>query len=397
MSHDTSEAVISRPEPATTPPAEGASARRRAGRVLAIIGAVVAVLIALRLWGHFASEHTLEKQAQANLALQVVVVSPKPSNAVNELVLPANVQAFVEAPIYARTNGYLKAWYFDIGSRVKKGDLLAEIDTPEEDQQLDEAKAEYASAQANADLAARTADRWESLLKKNAVSKQETDQATSDLTAKKAAADAMAANVRRLEQLRSYEKVYAPFDGVITARETDTGALIAALNAPKELFHLAAVDRLRVFTAVPEDSASAIQHAGEVTLTSDQFPGKVFKGKVTRNAGAIDTATRTLNVEIDIDNKAGDLLPGAYGFVHITVPSAQAPITIPSNTLLFRAQGLQAAVVRDGRAYLVPVKIGHDFGDTVEVASGLTPKDQVILDPPDSILDGALVEATPAK
>jgi len=397
MSHDSSEAVLPRPAPSPAAPADSPAVGRRAGRILALVAGVVLALILLRLWGHFAAEHRLAQEARAHLALQVVTVSPKPSSAVNELVLPANVQAFVEAPIYARTDGYLKKWYFDIGSRVKKGDLLAEIDTPEQDRQLDEARAELASAQANADLAARTAERWESLLKKNAVSKQETDQATSDLAAKRAAAEAAAANVRRLEQLQTYEKVYAPFDGVITARDTDTGQLIAAMNAPKELFHLAAVDRLRVFTAVPEDSATAIQHAGDVTLTSDQFPGRVFHGKVTRNAGAIDPATRTLNVEIDLDNRAGDLLPGAYGFVHITVPSAQAPITIPSNTLLFRAQGLQAAVVRNGRVVLVPVKIGHDFGDTVEVAAGLTPKDQVILDPPDSILDGAEVEATPAK
>jgi RND family efflux transporter MFP subunit len=191
--------------------------------------------------------------------------------------------------------------------------------------------------------------------------------------------------------------VYAPFDGVITARETDTGALIAAVGAPKELFHLAAVDRLRVFAAVPEDSANAIKHAGDVVLTSDQYPNKSFHGRVARDAGAIDPTTRTLNVEIDIDNASGELLPGSYGFVHIIVPAAQAPLTIPSNTLIFRSQGLQAAVVRDGHAVLVPVKLGHDFGDTVEVASGLTTQDQVILDPPDSIADGTPVEVSAAK
>jgi len=327
----------------------------------------------------------------------VVVVRPKVSAAVEQLVLPANVQAFVEAPIYARTDGYLKKWYFDIGAHVKAGDLLAEIESPEGDLQLAQARADLKAVQANAELAGRTAERWEALLKKNAVSQQETDQALSDLSAKQAAADASAANVRRLEQLQDYEKVYAPFDGVVTARDTDVGALIAAASSPKPLFHVAAVDKLRVYAAVPEVAAAAVKNGADVTLTLDQFPNRVFHGKIARDSGAIDPATRTLNVEVDIDNAAGELLPGSYGFLHIGIPARQAPLILPSNTLIFRTQGLQAAVVRDGHAVLVPIKIGHDFGDTVEVTSGVTAQDQVILDPPDSIADGTPVEMAPAK
>jgi RND family efflux transporter MFP subunit len=387
------------PPPASRPPAPPTNQAvvRRAARLLAIIAAVVVVLVVIRLVGRYTAEKRLAAAAQGDLAAQVVVVRPKVSAAVEQLVLPANVQAFVEAPIYARTDGYLKKWYFDIGARVKKGDLLAEIEVPEGDLQLAQARADLKQVQANAELAQRTSDRWEALLKKNAVSKQETDAALSDLSAKQAAVDASAANVHRLEQLQDYEKVYAPFDGVVTARDTDVGALIAAASSPRPLFHVAAVDRLRVFAAVPEVAAAAVKDGAEVTLTLDQYPNRAFKGKIARDSGSIDPATRTLNVEVDIDNAAGELLPGSYGFVHIGIPSKQSPLIIPSNTLIFRAQGLQAAVVRDGHAVLVPIKIGHDFGDNVEVTSGVTAQDQVILDPPDSIADGTPVEVAPAK
>jgi RND family efflux transporter MFP subunit len=383
--------------PAAPPPPPDPKLVRRAVRILAIVGIVVVVLVVVRLVGRYTAERHLEVVAQGDQAAQVVVVRPKVSAAVEQLVLPANVQAFVEAPIYARTDGYLKKWYFDIGAHVKAGDLLAEIESPEGDLQLAQARADLKAVQANAELAGRTAERWEALLKKNAVSQQETDQALSDLSAKQAAADASAANVRRLEQLQDYEKVYAPFDGVVTARDTDVGALIAAASSPKPLFHVAAVDKLRVYAAVPEVAAAAVKNGADVTLTLDQFPNRVFHGKIARDSGAIDPATRTLNVEVDIDNAAGELLPGSYGFLHIGIPARQAPLILPSNTLIFRTQGLQAAVVRDGHAVLVPIKIGHDFGDTVEVTSGVTAQDQVILDPPDSIADGTPVEMAPAK
>ena len=306
-------------------------------------------------------------------------------------MLPASVQAYTEAPIYARTQGYLKKWYFDIGSKVKRGDLLAEIETPEGDQQLLQARADLKVAEANSKLAASTAERWKNLLLKNAVSKQETDQAISDYVAKQAAVDAAMANVARLEQLQSYEKVYAPFDGIVTARETDIGALIGNTSG-KELFHLASVDKLRVFSSVPETSSGAIKAGADATLTSDQYPGRVFHGKISRDSGAIDPGTRTLNVEVDIDNRSGELHPGSYGFLHIGLPASTAPLTIPANSLVFRSAGLQAAVVRAGHALLVPITIGRDFGDTVEVTSGVTKDDQVIVDPSDSLISGAAVE-----
>jgi RND family efflux transporter MFP subunit len=397
MSNTSKEAALTYSDAQPAQPPADRRLVKRAARIVTIAAAVVIVLVALRMWSSLAAEHRLENVAKGDLAAQVVVVQPKVSSAVQQLVLPANIEAFVEAPIYARTNGYLKQWFFDIGAHVKKGALLAEIETPEGDLQLAQAQADLKALQANADLASRTAERWQSLLKKNAVSKQETDQALSDLSAKQAAVDAGAANVRRLEQLQDYEKVYAPFDGIVTARDTDTGALIDASSSPRPLFHVASVDRLRVFASVPEDVATAVRNAGEVTLTSDQLPNRVFRGRIARDAGSIDPVTRTLNIEVDIDNADGDLLPGSYGFVHIGIPAKQAPLTLPSNTLLFRAQGLQVAVVREGHAMLVPVKIGHDFGESVEVTSGVSPTDKVILDPPDSIADGDPVEVSTAK
>jgi RND family efflux transporter MFP subunit len=348
--------------------------------------------VAVGLWSRAAARHQLEKSAAAGLALKVVVVHPAQTAAVEELILPASVQAFTEAPIYARTQGYLKQWYFDIGSHVKHGELLAEIETPEGDQQLLQARADLKAAQANAQLAGSTAERWKNLLTKNAVSKQETDQAISDLAAKQAAVDAALANVGRLKQMQAYEKVYAPFDGVITARQTDVGALIDSNSSSKELFHLARIDQLRVFSAVPETSAGAIKAGADATLTSDQFPSRVFHGKISRDSGSIDATTRTLNVEVDIDNADGGLLPGSYGFLHIKLAGRGAPLTIPANALVFRAAGLQAAVVRDGHAELVPITIGRDFGDTVEVTSGVGKTDLVIVDPSDSLVNGAPVE-----
>jgi RND family efflux transporter MFP subunit len=339
-----------------------------------------------------AAAQALVNTGQSAVAARVSVVHPQTSGGGEELVLPGNIQAFVEAPIYARTHGYLKSWYFDIGAYVRQGQLLAEIETPEEDQQLAQARADLKSAQANMNLAESTAVRWQNLLKKNAVSKQETDQAVSDFAAKQAAADASAANVRRLEQLQSYEKVYAPFDGVITARETDIGALIDAGSSPKELFHLAAISKLRVFVPVPEVSAASIASGEHVTLTSDEFPNDLFHGTITRDSNAVDPASRTLNVEVDVMNQNHKLLPGSYVFVHIKVPGNAKGLTIPANTLLFRKEGLQAAVVRNGQAELVPITISHDYGATVEVNSGLKQSDAVILDPSDSLIGNTPVE-----
>jgi RND family efflux transporter MFP subunit len=309
-------------------------------------------------------------------------------------VLPGNTQAFIDTSIYARTNGYLKQWFVDIGAQVRQGQLLAIIDAPELDQQLQQAEADLKSAQANQQLAQTTNVRWQALVAKHAVSVQEADQMASDLAAKQAATAASEANVRRLQQLQSYERVTAPFDGVITARDTDVGSLIDAGSSaePHELFHLDQVSKLRIFVSVPELYADAIRDGEQVDITQDADPGRILKGTVTRNSNAISQTSRTLNVEVDVDNSHGELLPGAYVFVHMKLPSGLNAVTIPSNTLIFRAQGLQVGVVRNGRVELVPITIGHDFGSTVEVTSGITPQDQVILDPSDSLISGIPVE-----
>jgi RND family efflux transporter MFP subunit len=369
---------------------------RKVGRALIALSAlIVLAVVAVAASGireRKAAAESLVQAAQAGAIAQVSVVYPKLSGKTEELVLPANIQAFVEAPIYARTHGYLKRWYFDIGRHVQQGQLMAEIDTPEVDQQLAQSRADLKSVQANLELAHSTAVRWQNLLEKHAVSKQETDQAVSDFASKQAAVDASMANVRRLEQLQSYEKVYAPFDGVITARQTDVGALIDGDSSPRELFHLAAIDKLRVYVPVPEVSAAAVHTGERVTLTSDQFPNEIFHGTLVRDSSAIDSQSRTLNVEVDVDNSTGRLLPGSYAFVHIRVNGAASGVEIPATTLLFRAQGLQVGVVRNGRAELVPITIGRDYGATVEVTSGLQRRDAVILSPSDSLIGGTPVQ-----
>jgi RND family efflux transporter MFP subunit len=272
--------------------------------------------------------------------------------------------------------------------------VLAVIDAPEVDQQLQQAEADLKSSRANQQLASTTNVRWQALVAKHAVSQQEADQMASDFEAKQAATAAAEANVRRLQQMQSYERVVAPFDGVITARSTDLGSLIDAGSSaePHELFHLDQVNKLRIFVSVPEIYAASVHDGDKVDITQDADPGKVVKGTVTRNSNAINQTTRTLNVEVDIDNSKSDLLPGAYVFVHMKLPAGSNTTTIPSNTLIFRSQGLQVGVVRDGRVQLVPITIGHDFGNTVEVTSGISPKDEVVLDPSDSLVSGTPVQ-----
>jgi len=271
--------------------------------------------------------------------------------------------------------------------------LLVEIETPEVDQQLQQARGDLETAQANYNIAKITAARWEFLVSTGSVSQQETDQAKSDLTAKKAAADASASNVRRLEELQAFERIYAPFDGIITARNTDVGALNdAGASAPKELFHLASINKLRVFVAIPEVYSRAANTGASATLTLDEFPGEVFKGTLVRNANAIDSASRTLLTEVDVDNPKGRLLPGAYVFVHMKLPESTKSVTVPSNTLLFRKEGLQVGVARDGKVELVSVKMGRDYGNSVEIVSGLEGSDAVIVSPPDSLISGTQVK-----
>jgi RND family efflux transporter MFP subunit len=339
------------------------------------------------------------RRPTADAAVEVVsVVSPTVTEPTQEILLPGTTQAFTDASLFARTNGYVQAWYFDIGARVKKGELLAEIETPEIDQQLQQARADLETAQANLRQAEITAERWQGLLDSGSVSKQETDQAVNALSAMKATVNSNAANVRRLERLQGFEKIYAPFQGVITARNLDIGVLInsgSTTTPSQELFHIAAIDKLRVFVAVPEVYAPAARPGAQATLTLDAFPGRTFRGTLVRTANAIDLTARTLLVEVDVDNPRGELLPGAYVFVHLQLPKEVRSVTIPVNTLIFRAQGLQVAVVRDAQARLVPITLGRDHGTFVEIVAGLQPSDQVIVAPSDSLTSGAPVRITP--
>ncbi|MDB6139750.1 MAG: efflux transporter, family, subunit [Verrucomicrobiaceae bacterium] len=354
------------------------------------IGAAIYAGIVTRIGDRTRLEQAVEEASVPTVS----VVSPKAGAESEEIQLPGNVQAFVEAGIYARTAGYLKHWHADIGSHVKSGQLLAEIETPEVDQQLEQSRADLEKAEADVAQAQIKAKRWVQLLKDRAVSSEESDEASADLTAKKATADARRASVRRLEKMQSFEKITAPFSGVITSRNVDTGDLIDAGGGsqPRELFHLAALDKMRVFVALPGIYAEAANSGGEATLTLDQYPGRMFKGQVARNANAIDMNTRTLKVEVDVDNADGSLMSGAYAMVHFKVGSPHgsdsASVTIPANTLLFRAEGPSVALLRGGHAELVPIKIGRDYGKTLEIVSGLKPGDQLVLDPSDSLITG---------
>jgi RND family efflux transporter MFP subunit len=381
--------VVSAPD--VDAPAQGSRGRFTLGILCAV------VLVAAIVWGlhvRAASESAVADATQTAAILSVSVVHPVEGSKADDLALPGNVEAFTDTPIYSRTNGYLKKWYFDIGAHVRKGDLLAEIETPEIDQQLDQSRAELERMQANADLAGVTSNRWQALLAKHAVSQQEADQTRANYIAAQAAVDASRANVRRLEQLQSYERIIAPFDGIITARNTDIGDLIDAGSGssnPRELFHMDAAGKLRVYVAVPEVDSDSIHDGDSATLTQDSSPDVKIPGTIVRNANAIDHSTRTLNVEVDVDNAKGVLRPGAYVFVHFHLPAIGNTVTIPSNALLFRAEGLRVGVVRGDRVQLVPVTIGHDFGNSVEITSGLSPADEVILDPSDSLASGTEV------
>jgi RND family efflux transporter MFP subunit len=373
-----------------------------AARIIVIVAAVLILLgIGYRLVGHFADERNLQQVTIANSVPTVNAIKPTATGSTNELELPGNTQAFVDTPIYARTSGYLKSWYFDIGAHVTKGQLMATIETPELDEQLQVARADLKSAQADLNLANTTSERYQNLLKSDSVSKQETDVAVSGASAKRAAVEAAEANVRRLEQLQSFEKIYAPYTGIVTVRNTDIGDLIdsgssATSNTAKELFRIASTNQLRVFVAIPEFYAPDIHNGDKATLTLDEYPGQGFVGTVTRNSGTIDSGSRTLNVEVDIDNKDGKLLPGAYVFVHFKIPVQAQMLSVPSNALLFRAQGMQVAIVKDGKVHLQHVTIGKDNGKTVEIAAGVNANDMIVLDPSDSISEGQQVQVKTA-
>ncbi len=305
---------------------------------------VVGLLVLSGIVPRLRSRKALAAETSELAAPTVLVVQPKRGAPSQEILLPGNIQAFVDAPIYARTNGYLKRWYFDIGSHVKQGQLLAEIESPEVDQQLSQAQADLGTVTANLHLSQITADRYADLIQQDAVSQQETDNAVSDLASRNTAVKSAQANVDRLKQLVSFEKVYAPFDGVVTIRNTDVGQLIdsgAAGGQARSLFQMAAINKLRVFVSVPQIYSQAATPGLTADLTFAEFPGRRFKGKLVRTSRSIDPTARTLNVEVDVDNSTGELLPGAYTEVHLKLKEGIPTMTIPVSALLFRQEGLR--------------------------------------------------------
>jgi RND family efflux transporter MFP subunit len=383
------ENVVQQPAKIVNKPSR--SPMRRWG-VAILVFAAVAALVVSGILPRIHARNALAAETKEMAIPTVTVVHPKPSAPSKEIILPANVQAYIDAPIYARTNGYLKKWYADIGARVTAGQLLAEIETPEVDQQLRQARADLGTSEANLSLAKITADRYVGLLKTDSVSKQDTDNAEANFAAQKATVQAMEANVKRLEQLQSFEKIYAPFTGVITARRTDIGALIdsgSSGGARAELFHIAQPDRLRVYVNVPQVYSQAAKPGLTADLVLSEFPGRRFQGTLVRTADAIDTNTRTLLVEIAVNNPTGTLLSGAYAEVHLKLPGATSSFTLPVTTLLFRSEGLRVVTVDDRKhAELKPITVGRDYGSEIEVLAGLNGDESVIANPPDSILSG---------
>ena len=362
--------------------------------LLALLAVLVgAYVIYTGLTSRARASSSLERATLANSIQTVTTIHPQNAAGAEEIELPGNMQPFVDTPIWARSSGYLKQWYADIGAHVKRGQLLAEIEAPELDQQLQQARAQLSTDQANLKLAQITAERYSHLFTTDSVSKQDVDNAVQAAAARTAEVTSAQANVSRLEQLVAYEKVYAPFDGVITVRNVDVGALVNAdaNTAGKELFHLASNTTLRVYVNVPEIYSHAAKPGVTANLSLSEFPGRQFHGVVVRNAKAIDINSRTLLVEVDVRNPTGELLPGSYASVHLKLPSKTEAVTVPTNTLLFRSEGLRVALVRKGRVELAPVTLGRDYGDKVEVVYGLHPQDAVIVNPNDSIVSGEQV------
>jgi RND family efflux transporter MFP subunit len=382
MSHD-----VAPPQPGEgAPPLSG---RKALVLIAALIGAA-AVIAILGIVPRVRARTTLQQQTDALAAPDVLVAPPQLGKVGREVVLPGNVQAFTDAPIYARTSGYLKSWSFDIGAHVKKGQRLAVIASPEMDQQLQQAQADVATATANSKYAETQSTRYQDLLNENAVSKQDTDNFRAQANSTRNQVAAAEANVRRLAQLTGFQNVFAPFDGVITARNVDIGTLIDA-GAGRELFHLASDDVLRVYANVPQVYSREMVPGATAGVTVPEHPGRVFPGKIVRTSQAIDPASRTLLVEVEVDNHAHELYPGAYAQVHFKLAGGAPALMLPVPTLIFRSEGLRVAVVREGQARLVPITIGRDDGKTVEVSQGLQAADLVIQNPPDSIIEGEAV------
>jgi RND family efflux transporter MFP subunit len=372
---------------------------RKSWLILAIVAIAVATLLISGIWSRVKVGTALRAET-VQAALPVVsVVLPKQTAPADELILPGDVQPFINSPIYSRTNGYLKKWFFDIGAHVKKGQLLAVIETPEVDQQLQQARSNLLTAQANLELASVTKNRYQGLLKSNAVSQQDADNAVGTYNANKAIVEADKAAVEQFSALVSFEQIYAPFDGVITARNTDIGDLInsgSGTGVKTDLFHIAQPGKLRVYVNVPEEYSQGIKPGMTADLSLAEFPGRKFQGQLVRTAEAISVTTRTLLVEIDVDNPTGTLLTGSYAEVHLAVPTQASIFLLPVNTLIFRSEGLHVATVKDGKVVLTAVTPGHDFGNQIEIVAGLTPDDQVIINPPDSIVSGQAVQIVQA-
>jgi RND family efflux transporter MFP subunit len=388
--------TVNRPE--TIPLNDGNAGKPSSKRWLTalVIALIVAGILIFGIRSRVKAEASLRTVTAQMAVPSVSVIKPKQAASAQEIVLPGNIQPFISSPIYARTDGYLKKWYFDIGAHVKAGQLLAVIQTPELDQQLAQARSTLATAQANLELAKITRDRYQGLLTKRAVAQQDVDNAVGSFNANKAVVDADMASVQRYQALVSFEKVYAPFDGVITARNTDIGDLInsGSSTAPRtNLFDIVQPGTLRVYVNVPEEYSRGVvpgQTASDIVLA--EFPGEKFSGKLVRTSSAINMTTRTLLAEIDVDNPKGTLLTGSYAEVHLKVPGQGSTFLIPVNTLIFRSQKLQVGVVRDGKVVLAEVTPGHDFGAEIEIVAGLKADDQVVLNPPDSLVTGQQVQ-----
>jgi RND family efflux transporter MFP subunit len=378
------------------PGREGQEHAKRSSLFTFLIAGVILLVVlgAFTLIQRRAQYRALAEETEARAIPTVAVIHPTFEGAQEDLVLPGTMRPYVESPIYARTNGYLQKWYHDIGSRVPKGELLADIDTPEVDQQLSQARADLNTAQANANLSKITAARYQELIKTDGVSKQEVDNAVGDLEAKQATVKSAEANVRRLEELESFKHVFAPFAGVITRRNVDTGTLINAGNsgAQQELFNLAQTDPIRVYVSVPEVYSPSIHVGLGAFLEVTQYPGQNFQGRVVRTAEAIDPSTRTLLTEVDVPNRNAQLFPGGYSQAHLQVKVNAERLQVPVNALLFRSEGLRAVVVdADHKLHLRPLTIGRDFGTTLEVLQGLHANDWIVLNPADSLEDGQTV------
>ncbi len=372
---------------------------RKSWVVLAVAVAAVAALLGSGIWSRVKAAATLRVETVQSAMPAVSVVSPKQTSPAEEIILPGNVQPYITSPIYARTNGYLKKWYFDIGAHVKQGQLLAVIETPEVDQQLQQARSNLLTAQANLELASITKTRYQGLLKSNAVSQQDVDNAVGTYNANAAIVEADKAAVQQYSALVSFEKVYAPFDGVITARNTDIGDLInsgSSSNVKTDLFHIAQPGTLRVYVNVPEEYSRGVKVGMTADLSLAEFPDRKFQGKLVRTAEDINLTTRTLLIEIDVNNPTGTLLTGSYAEVHLAVPTQASTFLIPVNTLLFRTEGLRVGIVKDGKVVLTALTPGHDFGEQIEIVSGLKANDQLIINPPDSIVSGQEVQIVQA-